>query len=56
MQIGDMIIPEDIEWKIWSKHHVTPEEVEQILTPHSHFRFVELGDVAGEDVSLMART
>lgn len=42
---------------MWSKHHVTPQDVEEVVRPSSHFRFLELGDVDGEDLYVaMGRT
>lgn len=47
---------ESVRWipaivdKLAAKHDVTIEEVESVLFARPHVRFVERGDVAGEDV------
>ena len=41
---------EEIIEKIERKHHVTQEEVREILKSSSHFRFVEKGHRPGENV------
>jgi uncharacterized DUF497 family protein len=48
--IDDFIWLPDIIEKLESKHHVLPEEVEEVFFNRPHFRFVEKGHVAGEDV------
>jgi len=47
--IDDFIWLPDIE-KLESKHRVLPEEVEEVFFNRPHFRFMEKGHVAGEDV------
>ena len=50
MHIDDFIwLPDFIE-KIYVKHHVTQDEVEEIFFNVPHFRFVESGYKKGEDV------
>ena len=50
MHIDDFIwLPDFIE-KIYVKHHVTQDEVEEIFFNMPHFRFVESGYREGEDV------
>jgi uncharacterized DUF497 family protein len=48
--IDDFIWLPDIIEKLESKHRVLPEEVEEVFFNRPHFRFVEKGHVAGEDV------
>jgi uncharacterized DUF497 family protein len=48
--IDDFIWLPDIIEKPESKHRVLPEEVEEVFFNRPHFRFVEKGHVAGEDV------
>jgi hypothetical protein len=36
--------------KLASKHHVEPEEVEQVLNSNPRIRFIEKGERKGEDV------
>jgi uncharacterized DUF497 family protein len=48
--IDDFIWLPDIIEKLESKHRVLPEEVEEVFFNRPHFRFIEKGRVAGEDV------
>jgi uncharacterized DUF497 family protein len=48
--IDDFIWLPDIIEKLEIKHRVSPEEVEEVFFNRPHFRFVEKGHVAGEDV------
>jgi uncharacterized DUF497 family protein len=48
--IDDFIWLPDIVEKLESKHRVLPEEVEEVFFNRPHFRFMEKGHVAGEDV------
>jgi uncharacterized DUF497 family protein len=48
--IDDFIWLPDIIEKLEGKHRVLPEEVEEVFFNRPHFRFVEKGHVAGEDV------
>ena len=51
-----MVGIQDIIWidvfieKIWKKHHVTIEEVEDMLDASPMIRYIEKGDVKGEDI------
>src|SRR5512136_351384 len=43
--------------KLWRKHHVTVDEVEQVLLGRRQVKRIARGDVAGEDVyAAMGRT
>ena len=50
MKLTGIIWLEEIVEKIERKHHVTQEEVREILNGSSHFRFVEKGHRRGENV------
>jgi hypothetical protein len=50
LKIRDLIWLEEIVEKVARKHHVTREEVKQVLLNCRHFRFVEKGHRAGENV------
>jgi uncharacterized DUF497 family protein len=50
MRIEGIIWLEAIVEKLVVKHHVEPEEVEEVLSNYPKFRFVEYGDREGEDV------
>ena len=50
MYIDDFVWLPDIIEKLESKHRVLPEEVEEVFFNRPHFRFVERGHVAGEDM------
>ena len=50
MYIDDFIWLPDVIEKLESKHRVSPEGVEEVFFNRPHFRFVEKGHVAGEDV------
>lgn len=50
MFINDFIWLPDILDKIYVKHHVTQDEVEEIFFNSPKYRFVELGYNQGEDV------
>ena len=50
MHIDDFIWLPDIIEKIYVKHHVTQDEVEEIFFNVPYFRFVESGYRKGEDV------
>ncbi len=57
MKISSLIWLEEIVEKITSKHQVTPKEVREIFHRAAHFRYVEKGHRAGENVySAMGRT
>lgn len=50
MKITGTIWLRDVVDKLAIKHHVEPDEVEQILRNEPKYRFVEKGDREGEDV------
>jgi uncharacterized DUF497 family protein len=50
MQLYEIIWKDQIVHKLTSKHHVMPEEVEQVLFSRPHTRYVEHGRVRGEDL------
>lgn len=57
MKLTGIIWLEEIVEKIERKHHVSQEEVREILIGHSLFRFVEKGHRRGENVySAMGQT
>jgi uncharacterized DUF497 family protein len=57
VKLSGIIWLEEIAEKIERKHHVTQEEVKEILTGPSQFRFVEKGHWRGENVySAMGQT
>jgi uncharacterized DUF497 family protein len=50
MHIADIIwLPHVIDKRAW-KHHVLPEEIEDILFGHPLYRKVQKGHVPGEDL------
>jgi uncharacterized DUF497 family protein len=50
LKLSGVIWLEEIVEKIERKHHVTQNEVREILSNSSHFRFVEKGHRRGENV------
>lgn len=50
MKLSGIIWLEEIVEKIEHRHRVTQDEVREILTGPSHFRFVEKGHRRGENV------
>jgi uncharacterized protein len=36
--------------KLETRHKLSPEEIEEVFTNRPEFRFIEDGDIAGEDV------
>ena len=50
MEIQDIIWLDVFIEKIWKKHHVTTREVEEVLDASPMIRYIEKGDVKGEDV------
>jgi hypothetical protein len=52
MRVNRIIWLPTIEDKLLRKHHVTRDEVKEILDSQPRIRFVERGNVAGEDVYL----
>jgi len=57
MRITGVIWRREVIDKLAWKHHVTTEEVEEALATTRRFRFIETGDVEGEDLyAAMGRT
>jgi len=52
MRISGLIWLDEIEEKLYTKHNVEPSEVREALNNKPHFRFVENGQRAGENVYL----
>ena len=50
MRLTGIVWLEEIVDKLWSKHNVGPEEVEELLATKAQFRFIERGIREGEDV------
>ena len=50
MKIEGIIWLEAIVEKLAVKRHITPEEVEEVLSIRPKFRFIEAGDREAEDV------
>ena len=50
MEVQEVIWLDVFAEKIWRKHHVRTEEVEDVLYGQPRIRRVARGDVAGEDV------
>ncbi|TAK01723.1 BrnT family toxin [bacterium] len=50
MKIEGIIWLRDVVDKLATKHHVEPDEVEEVLNGRPKFRFVEKGERKGEDV------
>lgn len=50
MIIREIVWLDEITAKIERKHHVSPEEVEEVLQTNPKVRRVERGHVAGEDL------
>jgi len=50
LKISALIWLEEIVEKVAQKHNVSREEVRQVLMNSKHFRFVEKGHRAGENV------
>ena len=50
MKLSGIIWLEEIVEKIARKHHVSQEEIREVLRNSSHFRFVEKGYRQGENV------
>lgn len=48
MNVESVIIPQNIEDKLETKHNVTRREVEQVFNSQPRFRFAEKGHVRGE--------
>lgn len=57
MKVTGIIWRREVVDKLAWKHHVTTDEVEEALTAARRFRFIETGDVEGEDLyAAMGRT
>ncbi len=57
MEVQEIIWLDAFVEKLWRKHRVTTDEVEQVLSGRPRVRRVARGDVAGEDVyAAMGRT
>ena len=57
MEVQDIIWLDAFVEKLWRKHRVRTEEVEEMLSNPSKIRFIEKGDVEGEDIyAAMGRT
>ena len=50
MHIADIIWLPDILDKLAWKHHVSPEEVVEVLSTHALYRKVQKGHIPGEDL------
>ncbi|MDZ7291714.1 MAG: BrnT family toxin [candidate division KSB1 bacterium] len=51
MFIRQVIIPENVEEKLWHKHHVEDFEVHAVFESRPHFEFRERGElIEGEDL------
>jgi uncharacterized protein len=50
MKIAGIIWLRDVVDKLAWKHAVTTDEVEEVFNHMPHYRFVERGDVEGEDL------
>jgi uncharacterized DUF497 family protein len=50
LKLSGIIWLEEIVEKIERKHHVNQDEIREILSSSSHFRFVEKGHRRGENV------
>ncbi len=50
MHIVDIIwLPDILDKLVW-KHHVSPEEVAEVLCAHAFYRKVQKGHIPGEDL------
>jgi uncharacterized DUF497 family protein len=57
MKINGIIWLRNVIDKLLWKHHVTTDEVEEVFSRSPRYRFVEEGDVEGEDLySALGRT
>lgn len=57
MKITGIIWLREVVDKLVWKHQVTTEEVDEAMAAARRFRFIELGDVEGEDLyAAMSRT
>jgi hypothetical protein len=57
MKVTGIIWRREVVDKLAWKHHVTTDEVEEALAAARRFRFIETGDVEGEDLyAALSRT
>lgn len=57
LEVQDIIWLDAFVEKLWRKHRVRTEEVEEMLCNSPKIRFIEKGDVEGEDIyAAMGRT
>lgn len=57
MKVTGIIWRREVVDKLAWKHHVTTDEVEEALAAARRFRFIERGDVEGEDLyAALSRT
>jgi uncharacterized DUF497 family protein len=57
LEVQDIIWLDVFVEKLWRKHRVRTEEVEEMLHNSPKIRFIEKGDVKGEDIyAAMGRT
>jgi uncharacterized DUF497 family protein len=50
LEIEDIIWLDGFVEKVWRKHRVRTEEVEEMLHSSPRIRFIEKGDVKGENI------
>jgi uncharacterized DUF497 family protein len=50
MNVTGVIWLRDVVDKLLWKYRVTTDEVEEVLSHSSRYRFIETGDIAGEDL------
>lgn len=50
MNVNEIVWIDVVVEKIWKKHHVTIEEVEEVLNSHPRLRRMMKGDVRGENM------
>ncbi len=50
MKVTGVIWLRDVVDKLWWKHHVTTDEAEEVFSRSPRYRFIETGDVEGEDL------
>jgi uncharacterized protein len=50
MDIEAVLLPRDIEEKLWHKHHISREEIEEVLERAPRLQFAEKGHIHGQDL------
>lgn len=50
MQVAGIIWLRNIIDKLLQKHNIAVDEVEEVFDDRPHYRFIETGDVEGEDL------